>query len=705
MQRYIFLNMRSFYILSIDIYEYICYNHADIKIFQFARQRNQEALICCIAETRIEKGAGMRKKLLLTSILSIAMCLSLIAGATFALFGSESKKNIAVTSGKVDVSAEIVSLDTYSCGTATEKDGEFANGGTAEIDADNAGVTVDRMSPGDKIVIKIDVENNSNIAYRQRVKLGFGSGTEDFYGQLLVGVSEDGGEFKYFGNYATGWTYHEANTGGTPEISPMYISVELPEYVSENWQDKGCDITFAVEAIQGNADTEGEESYSRVYQVETQEELQKALDEMQSEETVVLSGGAWEEATISFEDNRTIYVRGYKVGTLTVSAPAGEVHYYNDADEIIGEALAGESLHVYGNVGTVTINRGHAVMEAGASAAKISVVPAANAAAQVDVAAGAEVQSIFVDAAEGTKAEVSVAEGASVPEMTVTGKGEITLGGEVERTIEVWTEEALRGALGVSGTVTLCADIETSDELAFACDAALDLNGHTLTVADGTKAIKTTPGKTLTVQGSGTVYGALYADKLFNNGSTLIVNAGESLSVQSSSPMGWAVYGAFNSKIVLNGGTYSVGNIESNTGVVEFLGTYLEINDATVNVTAKTVLDAYGIHSNAAETYLNDVTVNAKYSRAVYLNNSFGKTVIRGGAFTTDEYTDSFVINPTIDYKGTLDISGATITRVGVGILYSKPGATVVEGLTNSDLTFVSYGDSAAGFKDIDVKK
>ena len=645
----------------------------------------------------------MRKKIVLTSLLTVAMCLSLIVGATFALFGSESKKNIAVTSGKIDVSAKIVSLDTYSRGTATQN-GEFANGGSAEIDADNAGITVDRMSPGDKIVVKIDVENNSNIAYRQRATLRFESGTEDFFGQLVVGVSEDGGEYDYFSSYATEWTYHEANTTGTPEVSSMYISVELPEYVSENWQDKSCDITFAVEAIQGNAETEGEES-RKVYLVEDQVALEEVLGKMQDEETVVLSGGAWEEAEISYDDDRTIYVRGYKVNKLTVDAPAGEVHYYNDAEEIIGEALAGESLHVYGNVGTVTVKRGHAVMEAGASAEKISVVPAEGAAAQIDVAAGAEVQSISVDAAAGTKAEVSVAEGASVPEMIVTGEGEITLGGEVERTIDVWTEEALRGALGVSGTVTLRADIETADELKFLCDAALDLNGHTLTVAGGTKAIKSSGGKTLTVQGNGTVYGALYADKLFNNGSTLIVNAGENFSVQSSSPMGWAVYGALNSKIVLNGGTYSVGDIESNTGVVEFLGQSLEINDATVNVTAETVLDAYGIHSNAAETYLNDATVNAKYSRAVYLNNSLGKTVIRGGSFTTDKYTTNFVINPTIDYKGTLDISGATIMRVGVGILYSRTGATKVEGLTESSLTFVPYGDSAADFLNIDVKK
>ena len=54
----------------------------------------------------------MKKKILLTSILSVVMCLSLIVGATLALFGSESKKNIAVTSGKVEVEANIVGITT-----------------------------------------------------------------------------------------------------------------------------------------------------------------------------------------------------------------------------------------------------------------------------------------------------------------------------------------------------------------------------------------------------------------------------------------------------------------------------------------------------------------------------------------------------------------------------------------------------------------
>ena len=43
----------------------------------------------------------MKRRILVMSFLTIALCFSLIFGATYALFTSESKVNISVTSGKV----------------------------------------------------------------------------------------------------------------------------------------------------------------------------------------------------------------------------------------------------------------------------------------------------------------------------------------------------------------------------------------------------------------------------------------------------------------------------------------------------------------------------------------------------------------------------------------------------------------------------
>ena len=49
----------------------------------------------------------MKKKVLLSSIATIALCLCLIAGSTFALFTSQDNVNIAVTAGEVEMVAGI----------------------------------------------------------------------------------------------------------------------------------------------------------------------------------------------------------------------------------------------------------------------------------------------------------------------------------------------------------------------------------------------------------------------------------------------------------------------------------------------------------------------------------------------------------------------------------------------------------------------
>ena len=110
----------------------------------------------------------MKKKLLLTSILSIVMCFSLICGATFALFTSESKVNIAVTSGTVKIEATLAeNVELYSNGVAQQ--GTFANGGTASVSGQHA--TFDNFMPGDKAVFNIKVKNYSDVAIMYRVSI------------------------------------------------------------------------------------------------------------------------------------------------------------------------------------------------------------------------------------------------------------------------------------------------------------------------------------------------------------------------------------------------------------------------------------------------------------------------------------------------------------------------------------------------------
>ena len=54
----------------------------------------------------------MKKKILLSSALTIALCLSLIAGSTFALFTSSKTFSIAINSANVKLEAQIENLVT-----------------------------------------------------------------------------------------------------------------------------------------------------------------------------------------------------------------------------------------------------------------------------------------------------------------------------------------------------------------------------------------------------------------------------------------------------------------------------------------------------------------------------------------------------------------------------------------------------------------
>src|SRR5699024_9163556 len=111
------------------------------------------------------------------------------------------------------------------------------------------------------------------------------------------------------------------------------------------------------------------------------------------------------------------------------------------------------------------------------------------------------------------------------------------------------------------------------------------------------------------------------------------------------------------------------------------------------------------VAANAKETLLENVTVNGKYSIAVKLNTAMsGNATIIGGTFTTDHVAEGWDPNDTIRYGGTLTISGATINRVGTGIMYYKsyPLPTQVVGLTQENVTFNPIGETAAQYQDVD---
>ena len=217
----------------------------------------------------------MKKKALLSSVLVIALCLCLIAGGTFALFTDSHELNVAVTAGKVDLTAvyDTSSMLTWSSLYHTEEDartdGLFDNNGTAKFVVDENNeytmVQIDRMTPGDVAKFKIDVENlsNVNVQYRVRMQSLAGDHAVDLTEALTITAYIDGMNYPVTGTEnASVWRFIDANQPiediwvtiafrNTP-MDLSDLSVGNPDNVYQEAQAK---MAFFVEAVQGNAQT------------------------------------------------------------------------------------------------------------------------------------------------------------------------------------------------------------------------------------------------------------------------------------------------------------------------------------------------------------------------------------------------------------------------------------------------------------------
>lgn len=217
----------------------------------------------------------MKKKTLLSSILVIVLCISIIAGSTFALFTTEDKVNVAVNSANVDVTANLIdgSLKTWSLYEDYKDDtvahnGDFFNGGFAQI-VDEANVQIDLMTPGDLVKFTIDVKNNSNVDVNYRVRMlsnTFGD-ANDLTPALVVAAfidhdadpSTPNKRFDIGGDdaaNATLWQFVEQNA----EIKDIYVYVAFPntdesispDNADNKYQNCSASLTFTIEAVQAN---------------------------------------------------------------------------------------------------------------------------------------------------------------------------------------------------------------------------------------------------------------------------------------------------------------------------------------------------------------------------------------------------------------------------------------------------------------------
>ncbi len=202
----------------------------------------------------------MKKKVLLSSIATIALCLCLIAGSTFALFTSKSEVNVAVTAGKVEVEANITDLTLYSVkanptsGTVTDEygykydyekqDSAFINGGTATLVGNE--LTLDKVTPGDKVTFTIEIANASDVTTKYRT-LVYCTANDGLLSGLEIGLD---------GNTFNGFAYTEWNTlAANADIADVAVTVELPVNAGNEYQASSASLCFIVEAVQSNGAT------------------------------------------------------------------------------------------------------------------------------------------------------------------------------------------------------------------------------------------------------------------------------------------------------------------------------------------------------------------------------------------------------------------------------------------------------------------
>ena len=187
-----------------------------------------------------------KRSVIITAILAMIMCASLVAGATFALFTSSSSVNIAVTSGNVEVTASVVNIQK----SYVDDKGETVNGklfsGDATFDEEAHTVTLSNVLPKDTVKFKVEVVNRSNVAIKYRMVMSL---VEDNGLFSSLDITLDG---KKFYGYTSGTKY--ARLEAEQQIADIPVVISLPEGATCN--NTACKLTYKVEAVQGNASVE-----------------------------------------------------------------------------------------------------------------------------------------------------------------------------------------------------------------------------------------------------------------------------------------------------------------------------------------------------------------------------------------------------------------------------------------------------------------
>lgn len=203
----------------------------------------------------------------LLSLCIIAMSLSLIVGATFAIFESENKIKIPVSSGEIDITATTTITQAWSAewdvnlGEYVDRDvtllegaADFTCGGKVFYDAKEQAVNLKNIAPGDGVELKVELTNASTIKAKYNVNVARTGGNAALVKALKIEIDDS----KLTGEEVeSGWRTADIPADGSASLGYVTVKISLPMTEGiDNLQDMSCELAITVNAVQFNAHIE-----------------------------------------------------------------------------------------------------------------------------------------------------------------------------------------------------------------------------------------------------------------------------------------------------------------------------------------------------------------------------------------------------------------------------------------------------------------
>ena len=525
------------------------------------------------------------RKSWLFPLLAILLIMSLIVGATFALFTSKKKINIAVNAAEVDVTASIDSstLKTYSMGVL-QNYGEFELGGTADF-TNEGDLVLDLIAPGDKATFTIDVVNESTILVYYKITVDITPANEA--GEALAAALVKTANGKTIGSAEAnvGWT--TLSVGSDPE--KVDIVIELPYDAGDECQGGMVNIAFVVEARQGNAPID------RSATIET---LDSVLSEARSGDMIVLEAGentseAPLTAPIVIDKDITLVPNGMYL----VSEAASTFTVTEGAKLTVSEGSF-TIKNTSANGAAVLVDGGEFVMEGGSFDAHTAVRTTEGKSSTVTMTAG---YSNKVTVAFDSKGNDTI---------NVTGGSIYSSAEAIKTTADTDVTINISGGLLSSRTTQYSAAVNLK------CPATVNMTGGRIENTyssgyDGSSAIEANvPGTTINLSGSAALSSNGVAVMLGSHWSEpavlagrIVLNMSGDATISATSVMGFGIRYAQDCCDVNISGNAKVNAtfqaIQFNTNNYVYTNSTLTVSEnATITSTAGRIGGGYAIASN-----------------------------------------------------------------------------------------------------------